>query len=375
MNARIAAIDGLRGIAILLVVGFHYFSGHVLSFEPAEQAHAIAAVRGVYGGFPLFRYGYLGVMLFFAISGFVISQSLHGSNGPWSFAARRFARLWPTMLLCCTATFLFSLVLPGVPRHPSDFLPSLTFIDPKIFNAVLCTNRFHWMDGVYWSLFTEVRFYAITAILYFASPRHFFRSMLAFSCCVGVAFAVAIACDATRLRSLLNLLCIATHLPWFTLGIGVFFAHAGQVRQAVVMCATSLMVLVVTSLAYLWHPVLPGYDARACMADIAAGFAVLALMSVATRPGVVGRLFSSRLISSIGIASYSLYLLHGRIGNGLLVWIGNPFGLSAAGCSLYPVIVAIAFILCSQIIYRVWETPMNRLIVSRLLGPRVRTPG
>ena len=110
-------------------------------------------------------------------------------------------------------------------------------------------------------------------------------------------------------------------------------------------------------------------------ADIAAGFAVLALMIAATRPGIIGNVLSGRLIGSIGIASYSFYLLHGSIGNRLLAWIGNPLGLPAAGCGLYPVAVLIAFILCSQVIYRVWETPMNRLIVSRLLKPLVRTPG
>jgi len=370
MKARIAAIDGLRGLAILLVVGFHYFSGHL-----AGHGDAASAVQSAYGGFPLFRYGYLGVMLFFGISGFVISQSLHGSTGLWSFAVRRFARLWPTMLLCCSATFLVCLASPGPAKDPLDFLPSLTFIDPQIYNQLLRSDRFHWMDDVYWSLFTEVRFYAIAAVLYFAAPRWFFRNMLLFSCLVGLVFPIAVATDAARLRAPLNMFCIASHLPWFTLGIGTFYAHAGQLRRAALLCGTSLAFIVVGGLAYLRHPVLPGYDATACGVRIAAGFVVLALLLAAGRPGRVADVLGGRVLSTIGVASYSLYLLHAEIGSRLIAWIGNPLGLSAAGCGIYPVAVTVAFILCSQVIYRTWETPLNRLIVGRLLGPRVRTPG
>jgi len=66
-----AHLDGLRGVAILSVLGIHYVS----CFQ------SIVAYRSAWADFPLFRWGRLGVLLFFASSGFVIAMTLKRCAG------------------------------------------------------------------------------------------------------------------------------------------------------------------------------------------------------------------------------------------------------------------------------------------------------
>ena len=72
---RINYLDGHRGIAILLVIMFHAYS---------RWSHLIVYDNDL-SQFPVFQYGYLGVQLFFMISGFVILMTLEKCNNILSF--------------------------------------------------------------------------------------------------------------------------------------------------------------------------------------------------------------------------------------------------------------------------------------------------
>jgi peptidoglycan/LPS O-acetylase OafA/YrhL len=76
-NNRIAYLDGLRAIAILSVVLFHYY----YTFPKNVQVNYGTNI----GNFFLIKHGALGVMLFFSISGFVITLTLHNSIRPIDF--------------------------------------------------------------------------------------------------------------------------------------------------------------------------------------------------------------------------------------------------------------------------------------------------
>lgn len=87
MRPRLAALDGLRFVAAAAVMFFHYTSAEKLLWGNPSRLEfpGINVVT---------RYGYLGVELFFIISGFVIPMTAYGRTTE-DFVASRFSRLFP----------------------------------------------------------------------------------------------------------------------------------------------------------------------------------------------------------------------------------------------------------------------------------------
>ena len=100
----------------------------------------------------VFKYGYLGVDIFFIISGFVISLSIK-HNSLRKFIAFRFTRLYPIYWVAVFLTFLITLIF-GAPRYSADF--NQFVINLTMFQNYLGIKS---IDGVYWSLFVEMKFY------------------------------------------------------------------------------------------------------------------------------------------------------------------------------------------------------------------------
>ena len=146
---RLAGLDLLRLFAALAVVLFHFgYAG---------------PTRGtMHSSFPLLagpaQYGFLGVDLFFLISGFVIAASAHGRT--WrEFALSRILRLYPAYAVCMTVTAVMVVLLAnGTPTVTTKlWLANLTMIAPALGQP--------FMDGAYWSIVIEIIFYGWVAIL------------------------------------------------------------------------------------------------------------------------------------------------------------------------------------------------------------------
>lgn len=142
MKTYYTGLDILRFIAALGVVNFHYFFG--------------LAPIGLTSELTLFRYGNLGVPLFFIISGFVISQSV-ANNSTKNFALGRFIRLYPMFWFACTFTYIFTLIMPnGQPVQFPEYLISMTMLGDKLSTALGYGGL---VDAVYWTLAVELLFY------------------------------------------------------------------------------------------------------------------------------------------------------------------------------------------------------------------------
>jgi peptidoglycan/LPS O-acetylase OafA/YrhL len=157
-HSRVNEIDLLRFIAALAVVFFHYsFRGY------AADAASIMPYPWLA---PAAKYGYLGANLFFIISGFVILMTAeHGSLR--SFVSSRVVRLYPAFWVCCTLSFA-AILAAGAPRFHAtvpQYLANMTMLSG--FMGV------DWIDGSYWTLFVEVKFYALVcAVLALGQMRH-----------------------------------------------------------------------------------------------------------------------------------------------------------------------------------------------------------
>ena len=103
------------------------------------------------------RYGYLGVPWFFGLSGYVISMSTDRATDAKEFAERRFIRIWPTLALAAVITTSFLLVTGGDPSFKA-LLQNLSLINTFDYYSSMLN-----VDGAYWSLWLEFRFYLIAA--------------------------------------------------------------------------------------------------------------------------------------------------------------------------------------------------------------------
>ena len=158
---RIKYLDGLRGIAILLVISYHAFGG--------DGYKGTIYYGNKFQDLLFFKYGYLGVQLFFLISGFVILMTLEKSKSFIDFMYKRWLRLFPAMLIATfliyTTASIFYERPAGIPNIHS-IIPGLFFINPIILEKI--TNiHFPTMEGAFWSLYVEMFFYIIFGLSYF----------------------------------------------------------------------------------------------------------------------------------------------------------------------------------------------------------------
>jgi peptidoglycan/LPS O-acetylase OafA/YrhL len=146
---RVREIDLLRFCAALAVVIYHYtFSGFYGHYMPVSFGRV-----GL-----LTRYGYLGVDLFFVISGFVVLLSAWG-RPPDRFVISRMVRLYPAYWVAVTLSALVIALLGG--SHYS--------VSPTVYaaNMTLANQAVHIpnVDVVYWTLWAEIRFYLVILVL------------------------------------------------------------------------------------------------------------------------------------------------------------------------------------------------------------------
>lgn len=142
-------IDALRGIAVLMVVGFHYFG------NPTAGFHGIIP-EWVFSG------GWAGVDLFFVISGYLLGgQLLDGGVGLRAFYLRRAARIFPLYLILLLVAAIANPML-----HP---IPYLTMTQNIAFALGMDPQQ----NGLAltWSLAVEEQFYLALPAVIFLIPR------------------------------------------------------------------------------------------------------------------------------------------------------------------------------------------------------------
>lgn len=289
---RLAALDGLRLVAAFAVLSFH-FTGIKLPYWGAPAFVEFPSLNH------LTRYGYLGVELFFVISGFVILMTAYNRTIT-SFAASRVARLFPAYWVAIALTFLLQQFWHGG-REPS-FVAALV-------NTTMVQDAFDvpHVQGAFWTLWIELKFYLLIGVFILVGMTK--RRVLAFAFLWPLLGQVAAATHSGFLNSLL----FPTYAPYFAAGILLFLLHREGHDVATWLALAFNWVLCVQQAT--------GYAPRASelvgahVSAMVCGAAVTAMIGavLALSHGRLARV-QWRWLTFAGALTYPLYLVHGQWG-------------------------------------------------------------
>ncbi len=203
---RLVALDALRLLAAVGVLVYH-FTARRTSAWGDEQDTLIAPAVTQWAS-----YGSLGPELFFVISGFVILMTAWGRTTV-AVVASRIGRLYPSYWVAVLLTgFLLLVVWPqGKEIGVGQVAVNLTMLQ-----SVVGVEH---VDGVYWTLWTELRFYVLVGLLVLAGVTR--RGVLA----VALAWPpLALVVQHLGVRDLAELL-IADYAPLFAAGMALYLVH------------------------------------------------------------------------------------------------------------------------------------------------------
>ena len=304
MKTRIGYLDGLRGLAILLVIFFHAYARWPTLVPYGDQ----------YGEFLIFRFGWLGVELFFLISGFVILMTLEKCATIREFLFRRWIRLFPAMLVCTVIIFITSNYFferpAGIPNWES-LLPGLTFIEPSWWKRVI-GHPINPIEGAFWSLYVEFKFYVFAAILYYWRGRNTLICAL-----ISVFFIAYISKNSFGIGALKFLDSISTHLSfqffgWFASG-AAFYVYSQ--KKSSKWFAIAMFAAIASSIA------IGGVNWQTTFAA-----SLISLFFAASTVSVmIQKILSNRLVQFFGFVSYPLYLIHENMMVSIIIKLGSRF--------------------------------------------------
>jgi peptidoglycan/LPS O-acetylase OafA/YrhL len=301
-----------------------------------------------------FAYGCLGVEVFFVISGFVICMSGWGRT-PRSFFASRAARLLPaywTAVLLVTAVF----ALPAVAYEavsPSDLLVNLT-----MFQQPLGVDR---VLGVCWTLWAEVRFYALFALCV-VLPGATRRRVIMFCACWTLAAVLTVSAQ----QPLLDVVLMPAYAPFFIGGVGLYLVHRDH-RDVYGWGITVVSWLIGQHFAVrdLWHaPSAHAFSDRGSLGIVlvvTAGFVAVAVIAL----GMLDRV-NWRWLTVAGALTYPFYLVHEHLGWVVIHELHHGLHLPAKVTFPLTVVVMLAL---AWLVNRLVERRLTPVLRAALAGP------
>ncbi|EGR1141529.1 acyltransferase family protein [Vibrio parahaemolyticus] len=283
---KIVTLDYLRFFAALSVVFYHYLFRGIIDGELSVYVVDFT------------KYGYLGVQLFFMISGFVIYKSLERSS-VYRFCKGRFLRLYPTYWLCLILTIIVSGVLNNKSYHIGQILFNLTMFQ-DFFNV-------EHIDGVYWTLSIELIFYFWSVIYLFTHKKNIYAPIV-------VALLLSTLNYFYEFPKIVKYFFLMEWAPYFLSGIGFYLFGLNKTIQNLLVILFSMLL----SCAYAVHQyeiIASNYrvvfSSQVVISIILFFYLVFFVMVLAPSPKsmVVGRVGGG-----VGGLTFPLYLTHQIIG-------------------------------------------------------------
>lgn len=340
---RYEYLDLLRLACAFAVLIFHYDAiAPRTGLAPAASSQI-----------PMFSaYGFLGVQVFFMISGFVIALSITGRSVQ-SFVWARMLRLYPAYWIgaCLTAIsiVLFSIDNPTLWQPGlAGFLVNLTMLGGFI--------GVPYVDPVYWTLTVELRFYVMVALLALIGLRINSPSVIGgwlALCVVGIFVPIV------------HKIVMGEYAPYFLVGVLALTLRDERRRW---LNASMLLVGLALACRLIWQQQIvlrgveghPPYDPLVACVVVAAGLAMVVACAFAPSP-------SQRWtggLRTLGAMTYPLYLIHGVLGMQMLFLLAPALGSVAAA------LVVTSIVIVLTLLVTLWLEPGLRNLMKRL-GERV----
>ena len=318
-------VDILRFLAAVMVMLYHY-GFWVWAFPDGVSARAT-------GGIPphpemaFVGSGWVGVQVFFVISGFVIAFSAENST-PLRFFEARVRRLVPAVWICAPITAMV-LLLIGL-SWPTDAVVRLA-------RTALFVPFEPWVDSVYWTLGIEIAFYAVVWVLLRLGRFDLMETIAivigivsTLLWCLYFAFGWAELADTRWLQ-----VTLVHHGAFFAVGVLLWLMRFKAITVArLAFCALFLAggVLQIAS----------SVDVHSLKVDAAMPYAppiIVFLAAVALMAWSLRLDLSWRGWRRIGLMTYPLYLLHDVVGAamlGALMRAGVPYlgSMAIAGATM-----------------------------------------
>jgi peptidoglycan/LPS O-acetylase OafA/YrhL len=356
-------LDLIRFASALSVAVFHmFFWSWAGVYSTIDQTnHLFGAAANFQQWAALTWFGWVGVEVFFVISGFVIAQSANTSS-PMKFLAGRMLRLYPAVWVCATATLA---VLYFVARDPLSVL-----LGPYL-KSLLLVPRSRWIDGVYWTLAVEILFYALVFLILFfkwISLVHVAWVLTFWSAIYNAVYlpivsgAVHLPAMASFLRShvLEPALFLLPNGCQFALGIWLWLAANGKMAKT---RWVGLAIALVASRTEVYarasdiRSIVPAAIEQSPIVPLAVFLVATLLIAVFTRSRAQFIAASGRtgtLLRYLGLMTYPFYLVHNLVGAGisrLLIEVGMNGALAV--CVALTYLLFMCWVFCWKLETRV----------------------
>jgi peptidoglycan/LPS O-acetylase OafA/YrhL len=358
-------LDPLRFAAALSVAVFH------LTF----WSWAWSSVFGVAPGFdhdvgsdvqfpaaaPFTWFGWVGVEIFFVISGFVIANSASKSSAT-GFLFSRALRLYPAVWVCSTLTFIVLLVFAG--GKASEFI--LPYIRAMLLIPKGITGQ--WLDCIYWTLAAEMAFYALVFCAMLTKRItlwHLAWGLTVYSAAFN-SFALLVLSGAIQSDMLYWVILmfrvpaatwLLSHGCFFALGIWLFIS-ANRKLTTLEQAAVAVTCLSGCAEIYYFSSFLltniPAISDQSALVPIGVWAAAVLLIAVAAnrsrRSAVTTSPEPAGYWRTLGLITYPLYLTHNVIGSAMIrVLIDAGLDASLAVWVALGMLVLICWFICEKI--------------------------
>ena len=284
-KTQIGSINILRFMAAMSVMMYHYT---FMFYQRGTTYLDFGILRS------FFHYGYLGVDLFFIISGFVVALSAEGRNFR-EFLSSRVTRLYPILWISATLTFIVSSIwgyVVGLHTTFATYITNLTMV-PTLFGQGI-------IDGSYWSLTVELKFYAFVGALILLG---LFRYIERIATLLAPILFIAVFFFGLAPNYIANFIAGMLFYTIYKEGLSSSTGIASLLMLAV---STKYATHFAQSLSEGYHTVFSTYVIGAYIV----AFYIL-FFGIATQKITVS---NTKILTVLGALTYPVYLLHQEIG-------------------------------------------------------------